>query len=166
MGHDWSDATLAARCPMHHSYETAAFWRDKIFYLYSKSKMYYLFERSWGNVHKDPKCHALCLSVLGNKYIVHTSHNKRKSQHINMSTQYVRCRSSRIWCKVLEFQVEHMHRILTIFDTIWTTLQIPTVPSCSDLGQKSHFMCYASDWSWCCSVLARRSHLKWDLSDM
>jgi len=94
MGHDRSDATLAARCPMQHSYETAAFWRDKIFYLYSKSKMYYLFERSWGNVHKDFKCHALCLSVLGNKYIVYMSHNKRKSQHINMSTQYVRCRSS------------------------------------------------------------------------
>ena len=56
-----------------------------------------------------------------------------------------------------------MHRILTIFDTIWTTLQIPTVLSCSDLGQKSHFMCYASDWSWCWSVLARRSHLRWDL---
>ena len=56
-----------------------------------------------------------------------------------------------------------MHRILTIFDTIWTTVQIPTVPSCSDLGQKSHFMCYASDWSWCWSVLARRSHLRWDL---
>jgi len=59
-----------------------------------------------------------------------------------------------------------MHRILTIFDTIWTTLQIPTVLSCSDLGQKSHFMCYASDWSWCWSVLARRSHLKWDLLEI
>ena len=39
--------------------------------------MYYLFERSWGNVHKDFKCHAFCLSVLGNKYIVYMSHNNR-----------------------------------------------------------------------------------------
>ena len=31
-----------------------------------------------------------------------------------------------------------MHRILTIFDTIWATLRIPAVSSYSDLSQKSH----------------------------
>ena len=127
--------------------------------------MYYLFERSWGNVHKDFECHTLCLSVLGNKYIVYMSHNKRKSQHINMSTQYVRCRSSRS-------DVKHSSSKLNTCIASWLHLTlsglhfIPTLPSCSDLGQKSHFMCYASDWSWCWSVLARRSHLKWDLLEI
>ena len=68
MGHDRSDATLAARCPMQHSYKIAAFWRDKIFYSHSKCKMYYRSERLRANVHKDIKCHAFCLSELGNKY--------------------------------------------------------------------------------------------------
>jgi len=69
-------ATLAAQCPTLYSYETAAFWRDKIFYSRNKCKMYYLSERLRASVHKDLRCHAIYLSELGNKYRSQENSNK------------------------------------------------------------------------------------------